>query len=459
MPNPAKPPQDPARHGYRAVWIAFLMTMIGAAAVYKAKAEDDRSALVRWHHQIVELREGVNIWDKYYFPNPPMFPITLYPLTQLKAVDAAMVWFGLKACLAAACLLACMRMAVPRGVRFPWWAQGAVVLLSLRPIMGDLHHANNNLIILSLIVAMLAAWRRGYDVLAGMLLALAITYKLTPALFVPYFMYKKSWKTVAATFVGMFLFVLVIPSLVLGPRFNLECLTAWYERILGPFVEDGVTSKQEVNQSMVGVVTRMLTSSKKAGAHSYGGVQLQLNVADWSPRYVSWLTKGLSFGLLGLLALFCRTKTTKRDDPRLLAEFSLVVLSMLFASERTWKHHFVTVVLPYAFLVSRIWPMPGPKLRKQVIAAGLFLSALLMACTSNDFAFLIGKNFYKVAQFYGFFLMSGVVLYVLTAWCLWREQHESPSSVDVPPRPHLAGASAREGDGSNAHPSTQSALG
>ena len=40
MPDqPRKPPQDPARHGYRAVWIAFLMTMIGAAAVYKAKAQ------------------------------------------------------------------------------------------------------------------------------------------------------------------------------------------------------------------------------------------------------------------------------------------------------------------------------------------------------------------------------------------------------------------------------------
>ena len=57
--------------------------------------------------------------------------------------------------------------------------------MSFRPILSDLHHGNNNLVILFLIVGALYAWRKGYDVLAGLSLALAISYKLTPALFVP----------------------------------------------------------------------------------------------------------------------------------------------------------------------------------------------------------------------------------------------------------------------------------
>ena len=33
--------------------------------------------------------------------------------------------------------------------------------------------------------------------LAGLILALSISYKVTPALFIPYFVYKRSWRTVA----------------------------------------------------------------------------------------------------------------------------------------------------------------------------------------------------------------------------------------------------------------------
>ena len=69
---------------------------------------------------------------------------------------------------------------------------------------------------------------------------------------------------------------------------------------------------------------------------------------------VNYLIKAVALASLGLLAFLCRTKTTDRRDPRLLGEVALVVLTMLFVSERSWKHHYVTVLLPYSYLVSRI---------------------------------------------------------------------------------------------------------
>jgi alpha-1,2-mannosyltransferase len=442
--NPASgPAPDPDRHGRRAVWITFFIAMTIAAIVYKAKAEDDRSAFIRWRHQVLELRHGSNIWDNYYFPNPPIMPISLYPLMTMPPVQGALVWYALKVLLASWCLVTCMRMAVPPGMRFPWWAQAALILLSLRPILGDLHHANNNLIILSLVVATLAAWRKGYDVVAGMCLALAITYKVTPALFVPFFLYKRSWKVVGSTFLGIGVFLLVVPSLVLGHELNMQCLASWYHRILGPFVENGTTSTQEVNQSMVGVVSRLLTASKPAGEHGNAGSQMALNLVSWPPLMVSWFVKGLSVAFVLALAFLCRTKTTRRDDPRLLGEFSLVVLTMLIVSERSWKHHFVTIVLPYAYLVARVAVLPGPRPYRRKIAGLLFLSALLMAFTSSEFGTLFGKNGHKVAQFYGSFLMAGLVLYATTAWRVIAERDRPLPDGDNArphplPSPHLA---------------------
>lgn len=422
------------RHFRRAVWIAALMTMIGAAMIYADKAADDRSAFIRWRHQVLQFWQGVNIYDEMMFPNPPIFPITVYPLMTLPPVTGAVCWFTLKAALTAASIWMCFRMVRPGGTRtLPSWIQGAVLLLSLRPILSDLHHGNNNLLILFLIVSALYAWRTGYDVLAGLILGLAISYKVTPALFVPYFLYKRSYRTVAATAAGMGLFLLVIPSVVIGPHFNFECLSMWWHRMMTPFLVNDVVSKQEINQSMVGVLTRLLTETPTGGARY--DVHLDLNVASFPPAVVKPFLKALSLGLVGLLALFCRTKSTRRDDPRLFGEFCLVVLTMLFVSERSWKHHYVTLLLPYTYLMYRVG-MPGLTKRwvRTVLGSALVLSALLIASTSTELGgHFAGGHGHKIAQGYGMFLWAGVVLYIATAWRVWVERDGLSADNDYGP--------------------------
>ncbi len=179
---------DPDRHGRRAVWIAALITIIGAGMIYADKAAEDRSAFIRWRHQVLEMMAGANIYDDYFFPNPPIMC--------LPPVEGALAWFTFKAAAAAAALLMCLRMVRLGDRPVPSWVQAMIVLLSLRPIMSDLHHGNNNLIVLFLVTATVYAWRKGYDVLAGLILGYAIAFKVTPGLFLLYFIYKGSWRTV-----------------------------------------------------------------------------------------------------------------------------------------------------------------------------------------------------------------------------------------------------------------------
>jgi alpha-1,2-mannosyltransferase len=435
------------RHFRRAVWIASLITAIGAGLVYADKAADDRSAFIRWRHQVLQFWDGVNIYDDMMFPNPPIFPITLYPFARLPKIEGAVAWFVLKAAMTTVSIWLCFRMARPTGTRtLPSWVQGAVILLSLRPIMSDLHHANNNLVILFLVITALYAWRKGYDVLSGLILALAISYKVTPALFVPYLVYKRSWRTVGATCLGMGIFLLVVPSLVIGPTFNGECLAAWWKRMMSPFLVKDFISPQEVNQSLGGVLTRLLTETKTGGGRY--DVHLDLNLVAWPAALVKPLIKGLALGLVVLLAFLCRTKTSRRDDPRLLGEFALVVLTMLFVSERSWKHHYVTVLLPYTYLMYRVG-MPGvAPLVRVVLAGAMALSAMLMASTSTELGglFAAGQG-HKIAQGYGMFLWAGVVLYLATAWRVYLEKDsdcddnsdEGPVSLGrSSPAPHWA---------------------
>ena len=55
----------------------------------------------------------------------------------------------------------CLRMVRLGDRPVPSWVQAMIVLLSLRPIMSDLNHGNNNIFILFLIAATLTAWRKG----------------------------------------------------------------------------------------------------------------------------------------------------------------------------------------------------------------------------------------------------------------------------------------------------------
>ena len=135
-------------------------------------------------------------------------------------------------------------------------------------------------------------------------------------------------------------------------------------------------------------------------------------MVSWPPWFVRYLIKAVVAGFLGLLAFLCRTKTTDRRDPRLLGEFALVVLTMLFVSERSWKHHYVTVLLPITYLVSEFFSPHVGQRGRMAIAFAWAMSFGLMASTSTDIGgiFFDGQG-HEIAQGYGLFMWAGVVLY------------------------------------------------
>src|SRR4029079_8193141 len=110
------------RHFRRAVWITTICVIFGAGVVYAEKAADDRSAFIRWRHQVLQFWTGENIYDEMMFPNPPIFPISVYPLMRLQPVAGAVSWFVLKAALTGLAVVMCFRMVRPSGTRtLPSW--------------------------------------------------------------------------------------------------------------------------------------------------------------------------------------------------------------------------------------------------------------------------------------------------------------------------------------------------
>ncbi len=118
---------------------------------------------------------------------------------------------------------------------------------------------------------------------------------------------------------------------------------------------------------------------------------------------------------------------------------------MLFVSERSWKHHYVTVLLPYSYLVCEFFSSRvGPRGRALLVGSWA-LSFTLMAATSTDVGGLFAEGQgHEIAQGYGSFLWAGVVLYVMVAWRVWARRLEVPLPATRARRftgPHLAAMS------------------
>jgi hypothetical protein len=421
-PNPT--PANPWKSAQRWFVLGLLVLFVALSAQYTIKVLDHRSAFERWREQLLALDNGDDIYKHFVYPNPPIMALILKPLAEIEpGFVGALIWYYLKVGMSLASLYWLFRLVQGAGITFPPWAKAVVVLLSLRPIMGDLIHGNVNLFILFLVMAALYAFHKGRPARGGLYLALAIACKVTPALFVPYLVWKRAWKALAGCAVGLVLFLWVVPSCYLGWERNQELLTSWTRQMIVPFLVHGEVTSSHENQSLPGVAQRLLTHSPSfvdydpEPPHAPQPVRYD-NLLDLPPAAAGWVVKGAELLFVGLVVWRCRKPLAARAGWRLAAEFAVVVVGMLLFSERTWKHHCVTLMLPFAVLCYYLSTCrPSGWLRVYVIGT-LVAVALLMASTSSISSergnvaqlALSWEAVSKSAQVYGVYVWSYVLL-------------------------------------------------
>jgi hypothetical protein len=393
--------------------LSLLVLFVALSIQYSIKASGSggrsgRSAILRWRDQLQHLADE-DIYERYTYPNPPIMALLLEPLAHLPPLAGSLCWFYLKLAMTVIAVLWVFRIVEDPGRPFPAWAKALTVLLSLRPITGDLSHGNVNLFILFLLVGALYAYHRKRDLMCGLTLALAIACKVTPALFIPYFLWKRAWRSLAGCAAGLVLFFVIVPGLFLGEVRNLDLLGSWVKQMVTPYVVSGTVTSEHPNQSLPGVIFRL-------GTHSPSYLDEKgapLHYDNWfalDPRTAAWVVKGCMALFAGFVIWSCRAPTAPRGGWRLSAEFALVVVGMLLFSERTWKHHCVTLLVPFAVLSYYLAVRrPGRFLRGYLIAS-LVAVLLLMTSTGTTGLFEPFDEIAKRAQVYGAYTWANLVL-------------------------------------------------
>ena len=129
--------------------------------------------------------------------------------------------------------------------------------------------------------------------------------------------------------------------------------------------------------------------------------------------------------VLAVVLLCCRAPRTERQGWRFAAECGLIVLGMLLFSERTWKHHAVTLLIPAAALAYSVTLDLPERVRRFVV--GALVAALLLMTLPG----LFGTRGQDLALVYGTHTAAFLLLAAATGLVLARAlRGEKPAGFE-----------------------------
>lgn len=410
-------------------------------SLFRAGGTRQRTALGRWLPTAALLRESPPKENPYkyghWFPTPPLVLISLVPFTKLSYVAAGAAWAGLKVIGFVAVMYYLLRTLGLAGMHVPAGVLIAAGIFSIRPIISDLQHGNLNIFVLMWIGLAWCAYVRGRDGPAGLWLALAIVTKVTPGLLLVYFAYQRRWRLCATCLLGLIGFVILLPGIYLGFDRNLEYLRSWFNMLAAPYVFHGWATIEIANQSLYGVLMRILSNTGMLSLEHMPAQQAMAagmeDMARPATTLGALLRPAISLTGLAALAWFCRDRTSSRQGLRAWLELSLVLLAMLLMGERTWKHHATTLPIVFLAMWMTLACVPWSPRFRAWFAASLAIQLFLLVLGGEG---LMGDDLADRLMDGGIFcwglLLAAVQIAILLVRLRRREQPELGESRSTP---------------------------
>jgi len=398
------------------------------------RASQGRNALLKWGPTIDRFGQDLPIYGvgAEGYPTLPLSLCLLSPFHSAGEFWGPLLWATFQICLAWWLVTRALSLVGARQPSIPDWGVWLVVLLSFRTLMSDIQHGNLNLAVGALVAAAAWSWSRKCEGAAGLWLGIGAVLKVTPALGLVFLLWRRSLRGTLGMALGVTV-GLALPALWVGWESNLELDRAWWHQMVEPYLrgrELTLLQTEHINQSLLGVMARYLTDSVAIPARPPGvPADISIHILALAPgSFRRWHLAACA--LTVAFFLWClRRREGVRDGRRVLGEFSMLALAMLFLSERSWKHHYVLLAFPIAFLVAQACAPRGSRRTRLIATVGIVASALLHGATGSAF---LGGHGSNLAEAYGAYLVGAFVLYLAVGFGL---RSMSPHETEAADRP------------------------
>jgi hypothetical protein len=321
-------------------------------------------------------------------PNMPITVILLSPFAYLPMQIMAIVLNTMKLLVLAGIVLMTVAVTNHQQRRMPDWLVFLGVVAALDFFLSDIQHGNTNMFVAGAVVGHLYLYRRGHDLWAGALLALGICLKVTPLLFVLYWLYQRQWRVLASVAVVLPALVL-LPLPILGWDFYVITMGGWIENLLLAGVE-GRPYPMHINQSLPAMIDRYFTSGDSGNYlwdpdRTLEPVEFAwITVVDLGRQNARLILMGIQAAMVVAAAWVIGWRVLPREDGRRGLHYGIVVMMMLLLNQRTWDHHAVYIVVAHMALIYAIARGNHTPAWRHVTGAILLLSVAMSIFKSGD---------------------------------------------------------------------------
>ena len=301
----------------------------------------------------------------------------------------------------------------------------------MHPLLIDFDDAGPHAILLGILIGAVYAVWRGHELLGGVLFGLSTALKVTPALFLPYFLWKRQWRLAGYMSVATLCWIL-LPITWMGPNDWWSHQREWTEVAFGSLLGDSEGLNARLNEERVqnsglqqGVMRYLVTYPDD---HLYRkndpGYVPVLNV---KPALARILGLAVGLGLLAFFAWKARHPYQGRGDPHWLWECSAVLILTLLLSPITWNQHLVWLVPGlYLIVVEAYRRRPLGK-----VVWGLAVIYVMLSMVLN-YELLGRQNYALFLSWKPYTIVMLLVLMIVITW--------SPGAGDRPTRRTLEGS-------------------
>lgn len=351
------PQQTALARWRRACWCAVgVFLIVAAVRIARSDVGDFR---LHWEFGR-RLLAGESIYGEHGLDRPylPFWALAHSPLTVFPRRAAQILLLPLLVISGYGLLRLLDRHASPHWPLTPGRSFAISVIacgLASRFLIRDVYECGINLALVALSWWAWSLWTRRREWAGGAALGFAIALKMTPALFVVWFAWKRQWKMVACTS-AVTILLMLSPVLIMGRTAFVQAHTDWYAHASHSLVESdptrGVLGEEPLqNMSLRPAIGRFLIALP-AGHSARIDHAGYVDFLDLPPQTAGLLVKGCMLALLAGVAWKCRAAVTNRGSSELLWEAAAVSLLILLFSPLTWGQHCVGA-LPALYLLCR----------------------------------------------------------------------------------------------------------
>ena len=229
------------------------------------------------------------------------------------------------------------------------------LVLASHYIIRDLDDGGPHIILLAILVAGIYSVWKGRDRLGAIWFGLATALKVTPGLFLLFFIWKRQWRLAACSLIATACWI-ALPVVWMGPSSWWSHHQQWTRialgSVLGARAEVAEQSELRVqNQALKPALMRYLVSYPEDHPLrlSHPGSLAALNLA---PPIASRMATLAMLGLLAVCAWQARRRYQGSSDPAWLLEASTVLVLAPLFSPVTWVQHLVLLVPALYLIVS-----------------------------------------------------------------------------------------------------------